>query len=1727
MLSNILLVILLLSSVLFFLGIWIKKKHRYYDPGEISKFFIRLYALIICGALIVAIGYFIGWEKFGTPRVDIEKLRRLTHRGYYIQPDSQLIVTGKPGVEEGFWHKSLAEDEKITFKPVWNRGFADKWEITAAARNNCLRLDDVCVNLPDDRWLEPGDTLMISFKKSLDDSQDRYISIRWQKNRKSFLGIDLNKDEEFYYFNQGTVENGTFIPGYPRDILLNERSLSLNEGYSLYTIIRLYRDSTTLNIDMPRWWEISRHIKFIRKKKGDTVTPIGVLIEDSLFNENGQGDLTALKFFKLRKETNVFYPLNRIDTEFHRSDLSFEAKFFYGFGFENALDIRLANKTVVDTDDDKNPKFGNVVDIEFVNPTHWPLPDKFVDKDNNKKNFIITSSSQYIAMDGYIVDVGNTLHPFYAKAEFNKEKDSLSMKIQEGMATLNPGIDQTIRLGDYKSGILLALTECQTPIGYIGKLAALFIFVLTILFWFLIKKEEEFRMGLDMAWGLIWGLTLTLLTVRLIITYRAALLPPTDVSPLEMANIFRKSVTISFWALLIVPSVLLLVRLLSIRVPWATVNDKITKLLKSKAHRKTLFVFIIYTFFFLALITLSAVLGVNESLVLRISILLFLYAAIGIALFARKIADISEFGKRWLIMLIAPSIVLLFAVIIILMKDYGSLIYCIPLCLCLLIAVLLGIGRKTGVWVGIFFLVVITAILALLPYIIQMLPSDFQDRVVNPNLPDHIVYRLAGFTGTEEAKLLADASNENSEVNMNMLLRNSHQNWQMLLYASEGISRPGGWGYGCAPLSNQGMTYPTSMTDCVFSIFLLSEHGRYAGIFLALTYIFLGAAILYGGCSFPDEYKHRVIPLTAIGGYFTYNAVYMAAANLGLTIFTGQNIPLLGLHSISDLVQGAVLLAMVAFLLGNDIHAGSAIEHPPISVTLIVLIILSLLIVILGFVAVMDRLSNEIYRRDHNFDNALFQQMQNNLPGGENPNPIMLLKGSTLKPKEYGRLCAIEKLYIDEFNNRPDKYNSQGGLYYLETQYNTNRKQNENVVRINRSFFVLSSPFRENKLWEGKIFSSGMKQEPTIMALKYPFAVSLSNYEYAAVINLGFKKEPQTVHTNNRVIVTENNTAFLELSRSTTGANKSDVFIIPKSDRNWSVYVEGEKLKSELNIPRELIKYDLVVIESRQPKNEFRYNLMYLGLQSPALSSVQWRNGSKKRLFYVGDRFAMLYMLGKAADSAQKEKEIPPEITLTLDYDLHSDLHKSIARYADENPLYMKKEKLHETRRIAVTVMDTYTGKIFALPSWPPVDISDPEFEKKLENLAPRNRTKLLKNNNLKNHAVGSTIKPVIFATVAEGFYGKMDPAQIYIYHNKQPLNRTMRPDEKCPHPVMGKIPIGEWDCLQPNYSGSTAGDYLVNSRNYCEVFMGMLGLLLTKDDWDNIKIEDFNWPDMKYNDVDYALDFTGVLKSVVALNGKDCIPTSRMNDSILFKGLTKLFGTGVSEETGKLVYLKGETFLPFFFGTQRKNLKNITDNDLKSMGGNEYLDDLLPDAVNFMPKDGQTLRGGIISFCLGGGDCRWNNVHIMEALTGIATGLKMEATLEAGKENDSEAMAEPMPEPLNDPNWRYNNLVVPMEKVGEEGTAKALKDMVPSPYKIIYKTGTIEEGNEEWESELLFFIIGKWDEDQRDFIPGETVSCFFYLQDSKLMKDKEMKKFDFTKPIIIKLMNFLKGQEI
>ncbi len=433
------------------------------------------------------------------------------------------------------------------------------------------------------------------------------------------------------------------------------------------------------------------------------------------------------------------------------------------------------------------------------------------------------------------------------------------------------------------------------------------------------------------------------------------------------------------------------------------------------------------------------------------------------------------------------------------------------------------------------------------------------------------------------------------------------------------------------------------------------------------------------------------------------------------------------------------------------------------------------------------------------------------------------------------------------------------------------------------------------------------------------------------------------------------------------------------------------------------------------------------------------------------------------------EHRMRDRLALNVDIVLNRSLQRALANYARQNANYNPYRL--RPNRLAVTVMDPFTGKVLAMPSWPLFDPGKPEYEALIGKIPESTRSRFQYNHNLTNHIAGSTIKPIVFSTMAAALWRRQwDLGQITI------LNRgdgySPAPDEKPPihpHTKVGKIKIAMWDC-NSNDPESDMGKFLTKSRDYPEGVLGMLGMVMDEQDISKVLIPTENGPDIRYRGRGYTLDLTKVSETGTAFSLKDQFAggfaTTRapeaINGTILFDGLSTMFDFNNRDTDEVWLRRSSSNFLP------------MLSNEKLQLDRNNYIDNIIPASMNMAGGNFQDIRGGLISCFLGGGDCGFNNVRMAEAGARIATGQRVVARLE----NTPDTAWPDMPEPLKNVSWRNAHIIEPMQEAGEEeGTADVLSSLVrlPAQYKAIYKTGTILEGDKARESETLMFIIGRW----------------------------------------------------
>lgn len=108
----------------------------------------------------------------------------------------------------------------------------------------------------------------------------------------------------------------------------------------------------------------------------------------------------------------------------------------------------------------------------------------------------------------------------------------------------------------------------------------------------------------------------------------------------------------------------------------------------------------------------------------------------------------------------------------------------------------------------------------------------------------------------------------------------------------------------------------TALNDNVSAVFILGQFGALGAGAICLAYLAILLSNLGAGNSVGD-WVARLVAIT-----FALTSLYMLAANWGLTPFTGRNMYLLGLNSNGDLLEGTLLLGLLA--LGRSLGGGKS-----------------------------------------------------------------------------------------------------------------------------------------------------------------------------------------------------------------------------------------------------------------------------------------------------------------------------------------------------------------------------------------------------------------------------------------------------------------------------------------------------------------------------------------------------------------------------------------------------------------------------------------------------------------------------------------------------------------------------------------------------------------------------------------------------------------------------------
>lgn len=1671
-------------------------------PARMLQALIIRHVCLTAAVLGAVILLYLGLGRAGSPLIPRAERLRMQHVGYYTRPELGItfraVVQGAENtIEDGFRHSALSPGEMLRFQPVESSEPESRiggWVVDAAASSQPLRIGGICRNLPEEWWLVDGDSLALV---SLQGPLPRYLSFRLHRRE------DPNhpgKRLDDYEYSQGAWQDGRFVPdaggahiSIPQPMLQNGRRLiDMLRATPEFRADWVRLTGQIPNLYQPAWEEVLHQLIWAREIERNPSSRMGTILPAHLLRT---GRLAVFKNGRRLQPAGHTGPI-QVQTSGGNSPLPVS----YGLEARTALSFLLPLRP------ERETGIGPVLPLRFPKPASWHLPPA-----GNRDRFIVTSSDSYIPLFGYQIGEPNGKHAYHAVV--SPSKDFRVFEVNTGYSRTPWRAGERHLLGDYDQGALVQIIDPEPSVPFSGRLALGLLVLHTGLFILVLRGQPHFfprrrppsrtSDALDVTWAHLWVGTLSLLCVRLILAYRCSLLPPDDASSSELVSVFQKSLHTSQLGLLIIPGLLLLVRLAA-QSPLYWLRDGLLSLAEwgERMHARvaarfsenvadgcgTVLTFLSWVPCF-TWIVLGAVGGSNESVggFLRIShgahlLLVLVFAAIAPTLLLRQ--------PWWRVAHLLVATLLILGVMLG-VGDIGSAIYLMSLAI--MAGCLLFWGRVSarGIWrpgLGAGLLGGILLLLMLAPTALRIASPLY--RGTPPSWPSPtFYYRLITFGRTEAAWL--QGTGTGGEIKVDLMLRNSQQNWQMLHYAAQGRYAP--TGYGRAPLSNAGMNYPTSLVDCTYATYLLSEHGMLVGWLVILLYVGIMAAIFLGIRLLPTSLGHRMVPLVLIGAFFGCNSLYMASANLGLVPFTGQNIPFLGLYSWGDLVQCAILLSMAVWLLRFDLRAVAAgrVRREPLaqqSARLSLLLVSAWSLVLLGRLLFLPG----DYRNDHDFDPVMFTKLASRLPISENPDAVLQLDGVQLK-RAYPsvQLMAIERYYLDQLNARPDKLSPKGGLYYLQGTSFRDGSASGYRVALNREYFRLVSPFRGNSLWTGAVTAASAGRNPTLSVLGRPFSLSLAATGHAGSISLTGN---EAVLGNRSVLLRETDAPgamlYAELKRSGDGLTLH----VKHRSGAGKVLVNGEAADTDSK-GQPLREMDILAIESGTHR---RYNLVYLGLRAPVLAFAQWRNGRYQRVFPEGRTLPMLYSLCEAADNAGSR--MPSELPLSIDLPLQRAVQSHLRRWAMRQRDFRSGDPL-TGKRVGVTLIDAFDGGVLTLGSWPFAAPDDPDFERRVISASPLDQERLVSNHNFKSHVVGSTIKPLVFSAVATQYHRKFDLARMRVLG----YGRV--------HDRVGHLK------LERSYACETEPeigmrDFLIRSRDWPELVIGFLGLTLDPNDWDQVSEAHGHPADVSLGGTQYALDFRRAKESPFTLNdlekGGVARPrTEAMDRTLLFRGLKSLFNVGVTADRKALQFGITRQYLPTF-------ANQYTGAEDHRYARNYQLLHAQPEPVDLRPYDWQSLRGHAVSFLLGGGPGQWNNVTMAECMARVATGRAVNASLEPGNRTFGS-----LPPPLNDSAWRNLHLIQPLCAVATSpaGTAYGLGSAVQPGYTAIFKTGTLEQAKGRDETETLMFVVGKMR--NGSFIPGATVAGFLHLESAHKAK-APWRRVPFARPLVNEICRYL-----
>jgi hypothetical protein len=1701
-------------------------------PAESQRKLLRTYVAISC-LLLAAMASLYERNLLADGLERKVQQRRIEHLGYYLAPqgpsgDSVMFrFAGEQSEGPHFSHPSLSPKDEFRLSATIGAAHVQRWVLEWDSATKPIRIHDVAVNVPEQMWLRPGDILRACLSPGVSGKPD-CVGVKFIQTRDR---LRLWKQLDTFVL---------MVPG--KDPLEVSRTIISAIRASDFVKRNNSWNAAFLALGDDRWFDLLDAIILVRQRGGSAESKLGVLIAAEMLPQKA-------RIFKNDSPVAFAGP--------GRQEISREDTFFYGIGARDALQLSLALSPVTDLivggDSGRKSEMmeSKVVSLRFVRPIVWAIPPLDFTKEIPKQRFIFTSGESFVPLDGYSFQLPDKLSPFYATAHWSSDLETLHISRPYDRVDVAANNRQPVLLGRMTDGVVIGVTDAHA--GVAPWLVPIIILTSGLLFCSLAFQAIEAEESLMRRISVLWVLALTLFTVRYVVAYRVSALPPLGVSPSDQEMFAGAAAHAVEGFLYPIAIVIVLAVIAAFKRPplWyrrlrrgSTADDPVApksgvvEVLLSQPRQAPLYeappgsalsyVLLLIPSF---VVLLGWAFGSRQALVLyrglglRINIATFLAIVFAIAVFIRW-HGLDSLRSR---VAAALSIWLAMGLQAIpgLIGDRGTVLVYLP---CILATVLLltldyvpsppqpatlRVRRR----VGAVALAVSPLAIGLMMVIIDAPWQKTGD-----------LLRIKPARGTADDLLLERGSPR--LLDLDLVRANLLQQWQMKAFAAAG-TRP--FGYGNAPISNAGMSYATALTDCAFPTLILAEHGWGSAVLLLLLLLVMGWLIGEAGNHLRPSAANAV-PLLAIGSFFAWNGLYMALSSVGRLPFTGQNVPGLSLASRGDLHQVGCLLVVAVWIICRQRGWRTRIDNRRWVAGGVVNCTFMLAAAGLLYFATVAGYSIRQEREDLQSDFNIisnanqtreFDAIARNLPDETQPSNNVknweFVPGSdNLKRTPSANPSSLEATLVEQYNGRADKRNGRGGLLVLVGEGQSR------VVELKREHYVVASPFRTGpRMWPGSIISRSSAGLPTVCGLTtsedaatpgrisncFGFSLTGQGRPIDCFAGQTFNSpEPKQAPT---VLA---GPAARDYTCSGGGENlfqlrRTGTQIEVHTYRAAQAYVDGVPLP--LNAPKKLDPYSIFSVRYRgQDKH-----LIYIGEQQAPIAYTTWRNGAARRLFPLGNDFPTAYALGKAADqiSDSLRKEGRNQIVVTIDLDLQRQLQEYISDYAEQMEPY---NDSRQDKRLAVTVLDAFSGAVRALPQWPTYDPSAKDFDEVLEKTSSRREEYMVRNANFMNHVVGSTMKPLVFSSLASQFQGTLNLGKLDF------VNTTGQAKVN----IVGGISLSSpWDCnvaTSPTTKITPEG-LLVNSYDFYEGALGVLGTLLSPADAFGTTsssgvLRQATPANVWYDGKPYVWDMT-------ALRG-----TARESAWTLGNGTQRYDFKATAMQDVLLTRGLGEVFdLPQDFGesgssrtSERETLAADFLRGLPVNGHSVGMSAVVPDPVEVKPF--RSAYPDLILCVLGGGDaCRFNNVWMAQSAARIATATKVTASLIDGPD----PVFAPLPKPLSDEPWRQQFLINLMQEAYVKGTAAELrhpgvKNSLPrgwKPFELdheyggLFKTGTLQEGvdsdGSDRESEALLFVVGRMQNGK--FVRGATLAGFIYMQDSKRKVHGGMKKFGFAPGIL------------